>query len=196
MYAALDIETKNLDMKAEGLSFDNPKGWDISCICVVSENGKSWTFTDSELVSAENKYSLSAFTKVFYDEIIPNHVILTHNGYRFDFPIIQEYLKREFSQDLPGYFEQFDSCDYLLGKTGVRYRLAHLVSYHLGSEASKLMDAANAPVAWAEGRHQEVVDYCLHDCLLTIQMIRDALERGHFNAIGKPQYAEVPFKGM
>ena len=28
----LDIETANLDMEAEGLSFDNPKGWTTSCV--------------------------------------------------------------------------------------------------------------------------------------------------------------------
>ena len=28
----LDIETANLDMDAEGLVFDNPKGWKTSCV--------------------------------------------------------------------------------------------------------------------------------------------------------------------
>lgn len=198
-YAALDIETSNLDMEAEGLSFDNPKGWDISCICIVNEEGVSWTFTDSANLAQgdfPNLYPLSRFVEIFTKEIIPHHIILTHNGYRFDFPIIQEYLKREFNQVLPEYFEHFDSCDYLLAKTGVRYRLAHLVSYHLGLSESKLMDASNAPISWAEGKHHEVVEYCLHDCSLTIQMIKNALGMGHFNAIGKPEYAEVQFRGM
>ena len=33
-YIALDIETANLDMEAEGLQFGNPKGWKTSCVCL------------------------------------------------------------------------------------------------------------------------------------------------------------------
>ena len=40
----LDIETKNVDIS--DLSFDNPKGWEISCICVVSEENDIFTFSD------------------------------------------------------------------------------------------------------------------------------------------------------
>ena len=41
----LDIETKNVDISE--LSFDNPKGWEISCICVVSESNEIYTFSDA-----------------------------------------------------------------------------------------------------------------------------------------------------
>ena len=35
---ALDIETANLDMDAEGLAFDDPQGWRISCVKTVVRN--------------------------------------------------------------------------------------------------------------------------------------------------------------
>ena len=35
-YIALDIETANLDMEAEGLEFGNPKGWKTSCVCLYA----------------------------------------------------------------------------------------------------------------------------------------------------------------
>ena len=31
---ALDIETMNLDIKKNNISFNNPKGWEISCLCL------------------------------------------------------------------------------------------------------------------------------------------------------------------
>ena len=31
-YVVLDIETSNLDMEAEGLTFGNPEGWNTACV--------------------------------------------------------------------------------------------------------------------------------------------------------------------
>jgi hypothetical protein len=42
---ALDIETANLDMDAEGLSFSNPQGWKTSVVCVYnSHEDKNYIF--------------------------------------------------------------------------------------------------------------------------------------------------------
>ena len=48
----------------------------------------------------------------------------------------------------------------------------------LGSDISKTMDAANAPIAWKEGKFTEVIDYCLADCHLTGKMFSAASADG------------------
>ena len=52
-YIALDIETANLDMEAEGLQFGNPKGWKTSCVCIYDfwidegvEQGMGYFYAD------------------------------------------------------------------------------------------------------------------------------------------------------
>ena len=45
----LDIETANLDMEAEGLAFDNPKGWTTSCVGKYGHgNGEAQAYVDAE----------------------------------------------------------------------------------------------------------------------------------------------------
>ena len=40
------------------------------------------------------------------------------------------------------------------------------------------MDAANAPIAWEQGKFTEVIDYCLADCHLTGKMFSAASKDG------------------
>ena len=41
---ALDIETANLDMEAEGLKFDDPTGWKTAVVCIHN------TYTNMDMV--------------------------------------------------------------------------------------------------------------------------------------------------
>ena len=40
------------------------------------------------------------------------------------------------------------------------------------------MPAAEAPIAWSEGRYREVMDYCIQDCRLTARVwqVADSME--------------------
>ncbi len=38
---------------------------------------------------------------------------------------------------------------------------------------AKSMDGADAPQAWRDGRHQEVMDYCMGDCRMTNLVVRE-----------------------
>ena len=51
---------------------------------------------------------------------------------------------------------------------GERYSLSNLVQNTLG--ADKLMDSADAPLVWKDGRFSEVADYCLKDCELVYDL--------------------------
>ena len=80
---------------------------------------------------------------------------------------------------------------YLKEKTGIRYRLNHLIHGMLGEDESKLMDAANAPIEWAKGNYEDVIRYCIDDCHKTYDVLRASLDSGYFNAIGKDEYVSV-----
>jgi hypothetical protein len=122
---------------------------------------------------------------------------LTHNGEGFDFPIMSKSIGdggvgkcKDILEGWPP-SQKFDSSLYLKQKTGIRYRLNHLIHGMLGEDQSKLMDAANAPIEWAKGNHEEVIRYCVDDCLKTYNVFVGSLDSGYFTAIGKDEYIPV-----
>jgi hypothetical protein len=60
-----------------------------------------------------------------------------------------------------------------------RYSLNNLVQHTLGAE--KLMDSADAPIAWKSGNYKEVAEYCLKDC----QLVYDLWQHGQNNKVVK-----------
>ena len=204
---ALDIETANLDMDAEGLAFDNPKGWQTSVVCVYdSHKDKNYIFVgDADYAPAVRKcggkvglvYQFDFLHHFLQKWKYDGYLLLTHNGEGFDFPIMSKSVSdggvgncKEILEDWPS-SQKFDSSLYLKQKTGIRYRLNHLIHGMLGEDQSKLMDAANAPIEWAKGNHEEVIRYCVDDCLKTYNVLIASLDSGYFTAIGKDEYIPV-----
>ena len=191
----LDIETKNVDIS--DLSFDNPKGWEISCICVVSEENDIFTFSDvrDELLEDAifrnrmedepdfiwNNRPLSHFFQ-FLEHLIwdDEHLLITKNGAKFDIPIIEEYLKVSFKG-----INHYDIEKHIMDESGERYRLSELIHYHIGKEEGKLLEAKYAPTLWSQGYYEVVVGYCIDDCYKTLQVYNDAKMRGFYSAIDR-----------
>ena len=195
MIWSLDIETKNMDIS--NLSFDDPKGWEISCICVVSEDNEIYTFSDArdELIEDAifrnrinnepdfiwNNRPLSHFFQflehLLWDE---EHLVITKNGAKFDIPIIEEYLNVSFDG-----INHYDIEKHIMDESGERYRLSELIHYHIGKEEGKLLEAKYAPTLWSQGYYEVVVGYCIDDCYKTLQVYNDARMRGFYSAIDK-----------
>ena len=191
----LDIETNNVDIS--DLSFDDPKGWEISCICVVSEDNEIYTFSDArdELIEEAifrnrinnepdfiwNNRPLSHFFQflehLLWDE---EHLVITKNGAKFDIPIIEEYLNVSFDG-----INHYDIEKHIMDESGERYRLSELIHYHIGKEEGKLLEAKYAPTLWSQGYYEVVVGYCIDDCYKTLQVYNDARMRGFYSAIDK-----------
>jgi len=191
----LDIETNNVDIS--DLSFDDPKGWEISCICVVSEDNEIYTFSDArdELIEDAifrnrinnepdfiwNNRPLSHFFQflehLLWDE---EHLVITKNGAKFDIPIIEEYLNVSFDG-----INHYDIEKHIMDESGERYRLSELIHYHIGKEEGKLLEAKYAPTLWSQGYYEVVVGYCIDDCYKTLQVYNDARMRGFYSAIDK-----------
>jgi len=70
--------------------------------------------------------------------------------------------------------------------TGLRIHLSDLCRTLLGSDPSseKSMPAAEAPIAWSEGRYREVMDYCIQDCRLTARVWQAADSSESFEVVG------------
>ena len=60
---SLDIETANLDMDAEGLSFGDPKGWRTSCVCIHN----STTGITNNIICHPKENYLQISTNMWWD---------------------------------------------------------------------------------------------------------------------------------
>lgn len=196
----LDIETANLDMDAEGLAFDNPQGWITSCVGIYdvwegeSEGINYYYVSDpNKIMTPELKdYNLRNMDSLVntltqcYDS---GYYIVTKNGKGFDLPILSKTLENG-GAGLKSIIDKYetadrhiDICMLLRNKYGYRFSLQNLVKGLYGEEESKTMNAAHAPKAWAKGDYQEVLDYCMHDCVLTAKVFFDA-PKSNFEAVG------------
>ncbi|MBT4661736.1 MAG: hypothetical protein HOG73_05265 [Candidatus Marinimicrobia bacterium] len=202
---SLDIETANLDMVAEGLSFSDPKGWRTSCVCIhnsTTDITNTYVHPDMvDKVAEEDGYAnLYSFTKLQYhlrQKRNEGYTLLTHNGVGFDLPILSKSIKDGGVGGCASLLKKWpkeammDTCAVLTKATGERYRLNHLIHGLLGEEQSKLMDAANAPKEWAKGNYEDVIRYCIDDTQKTLAVYLKASEEGEFRAIGKESYRPV-----
>ena len=169
----LDIETANLDMDAEGLAFDNPQGWTTSCVGIYdiwegeSEGVHYYYVTDpNKIMTPElEEYNLGSMESL---------ASTLEECYKRGYYIINKYETDD---------RHIDICQLLRDQYGYRFSLQNLVKGLYGEQESKTMDAAHAPKAWAKGDYQEVLDYCMHDCVLTAKVFFDA-PKNSFEAVG------------
>jgi len=188
---ALDIETTNLDMKAEGLSFNEPRGWTTGCVVVYDAwNDHPHYFADVELSPRHRLRShlrpLSDLGRCLEHYANKGYILLTQNGTLFDLPILSKDLQ-DGGAGITTQIENMihiDPTQLLMRDTGKRYSLQKLVKGVLGDSASKSMAAALAPVEWAKGHYAEVIRYCEQDCRLTAAyfmqaFLDDSIEATH-----------------
>jgi hypothetical protein len=196
---ALDIETKNLDMSADNLTFEDPSGWQVSCVSIYDHHRQSlfhYVSDPDSLNLNDSDQSINDFKDLGFDLeewYYSGYQLITKNGGTFDLPIISKSLKtggcgktvatnlRLFldaptEKELPnGHIKlltpkHFDICQYLRDTTGSRHKLQHLIQGTFGLSESKLMNAAEAPENWAAGQHQKVLDYCGSDAKYTADL--------------------------
>ena len=196
----LDIETANLDMEAEGLAFDNPEGWNTSCVGIYDIwEGESegvhyyYVANPDKIMTPEleeyNLGSMESLASTLEECYKRGYYIVTKNGKGFDLPILRKPLEKGGAglEDIINKYEtdnrHIDICQLLRDQYGYRFSLQNLVKGLYGEQESKTMDAAHAPKAWANGDHQEVLDYCMHDCVLTAKVFFDA-PKNSFEAVG------------
>ncbi len=207
---SLDIETANLDMEAEGLAFDDPKGWRTAVVCLHDTvNNLTHTYVHPDEYEEVKENHDSSVGRIYPFDCLEYHLrrmrnegytLLTHNGLGFDLPIISKPIKDGGVGGCASLLEKWpksqmmDTCAVLTEATGERYRLNHLIHGLLGEDSSKLMDAANAPKEWAKKNYGEVIRYCMDDTQKTVAVFLTAGNEGMFRAIGKDTCRDVSVK--
>lgn len=203
----LDIETKNLEPIGNGLHFGNPSNWKTSCACVLEVVGptpqhiEAHVFVEKERVAELEEQGivcksfehLSDFLNNCLEDELP---LLTHNGKGFDLPILSKPITEggaaceEVLHSYESLGLHMDTAADLSHKTGKRFHLQDLIKGVLGPSATKMMNAADAPIAWHNEQYEAVLNYCLSDCLLTYQMFYIAADEGVLEAVPSKEKKE------
>jgi hypothetical protein len=215
---ALDIETSNLDMDIDGLTFDDPTGWNTSCVA-IHDHHRNGTFVyvrnpeELCLNETENVFPFSFLASDLEEWFYSGYLLVTKNGSSFDLPIISKSVenggcgekvakmlklftdaptKRELDigtfKDIPPRY--IDICEYIRNSTGVRRSLQSLIQGTFGLSESKLMSAAEAPENWAAGEHQKVLDYCASDARYTADLFYFGRREGRIFARDTESYSD------
>lgn len=182
---ALDIETKNYSWEIGG--WNNLSLFEPSVVATWDGNeGNIFSKQELEPIDGVNYHDLHP--QVLGD-FLSNHIekggkLLGHNIIKFDLPVIREALDCWAAGDILSKKEMIIDTKILFSKASLSYgnllnSLNDLAKHNL--DESKLMQSQDAPVAWREGKYQEVAEYCLKDAQLTF----DIYELGKTNSMLK-----------
>ena len=211
----LDIETMNLDMDEDNLDFDNPEGWKVSCVCIHDHHRKlTYQYLLDPLIIDDIKetdliYDFENFLAWDLEEwFYQGYTLITKNGTTFDIPIISKSIEdggcgvsrqidyfleapkiretRYGDKELPP--RHIDICQYLRDASGgYRFSLENLIKGCLGESEGKLMPAAEAPRAWADGDFRRVLEYCSGDAEHTTSIYFFGRREGRVLAVGSKE---------
>jgi len=100
----------------------------------------------------------------------------------FDLPILRDALDCHYAGQLMKENKEcvIDTSATLRSAAGMPVALGDVCKHTLGS--SKLMDSADAPKAWEEGRYQAVAEYCLKDAQLVYDLLHHGRDEGFVKA--------------
>ncbi len=174
-----DIEIANVFEQAPGKDLDDYGPFEISVAAAATDAGQvfHWYAKDAHgrparSLDAGTAREVLAFLRAAQQRGIQ---VCAWNGLKFDLRWLAHAaddarLASEVARDLYDPFFQFFCA------RGFPISLAS-VADGLGLAERKLMEAAEAPRAWARGEHQRVLDYVAGDCRITSQVVARILER-------------------
>ncbi len=171
-YCGFDIETaKILPENVNDLHDHRPLG--ISCAAIwCADKEKAEVFysknpggNPAEKMSIDD---LSQFVDLLAEKTNEGYTIVTHNGLGFDFDILAEESGR------------LDDCRKLaLNHVDMMFHFFCGKGFAIGLNAAaksigiskpENIDGSVAPQLWKEGKHQQVLDYVVQDCRLTLDI--------------------------
>lgn len=177
-FLSFDLEIANVFELAQGEDLDRYAPFDISVAAVALEDGsvRHWYASDAvgkPTRSLDASLALEVLEYLREAQLSGTH-IYAWNGLRFDLRWLGEValntkLAREVALDL------FDPMFQFAMRKGFPVGLA-AVAEGFGITQKKLMSAERAPIEWAAGNHQLVLDYIAGDCTLTKQVV-SAIDR-------------------
>lgn len=177
-FLSLDIEIANIFELAQGEDMDRYSPFDISVAAVAHEDApvRHWYATNAfgDPAGALDAGLALEVLEYLREAQLSGTRIYSWNGLSFDLRwlghvALDTKLASEVALDL------FDPMFQFAMRKGFPVGLA-AVAEGLGITQKKLMSAGRAPIEWAAGNHQLVLDYIAGDCTLTNQVV-SAIDR-------------------
>lgn len=187
---ALDIETSNYSWEIGG--WQNKALFDPSV--VATWDGEKATVFSKQEIEVEGIDVHPLHPRVLGDHISDfvekGGRIVGHNIINFDFPVLRESLDCWAIGDVMQKTESVFDTKTMFQKASLPYgnleTSLNILSKH-NLNQGKIMESVEAPKAWAEGRYEEVIKYCLSDAQLTY----DLFVLGRDNGIIKSRSLET-----
>ena len=177
---ALDIETANFSHEIGG--WKNTHLFEPSV--VATWDGDKGTIYCNKSLNLDD--TVKALHPRTLGEDLSDHVekggqVLGHNIKAFDLPVLRDALDCWTASDLMKSGSVIDTRN-LVSKAAlsvgkVDTSLGMLTKHTFNT--NKLMNSADAPVAWSEGRYDEVAKYGLSDAQLTYDLYQFGKAEGH-----------------
>lgn len=145
----------------------------IGCVCAL--------VSGAPLPLIYDERNVSEFQQVLNDA----DLIVTYNGEGFDHRVLAAN-----GVTVPAH-KSFDLLAEIRVATGFRFSLDAMAEKNL--KIRKTGHGALAPIAWQQGHHAQVINYCLNDCLMTWELYALAKKQG-FLITPKGQQVKLNFE--
>ena len=183
---AIDIETANYSHEVGG--WGNTHMFEPTVVATW-DGEEAHVFHKGDLT--DNQLRNSDFYGVTHHELHPRNlgehlkkhvdsggIIVGHNIRGFDLPVLRDALDMHYAGVLLNKKENILDTSWSLREAcGKSHHLDSLCKHTLGV-GKEIMDSADAPVAWKEGRHAEVIKYCIADCKLNYDLFLHGRNEG------------------
>lgn len=170
---ALDIETSNYSWEIGG--WQNKALFDPSVVA-------TWDGDNAAIFSKQDVEIDGLDIKALHPRTLGNHItdfvekggkIIGHNILGFDFPVLRESLDCWAITDVMQKNDSVFDTKTMFQKASLPHgtletSLNVLSKHNLNQD--KLMQSIEAPKAWAEGKYEEVIKYCVSDAQLTYDL--------------------------
>ena len=178
---SLDIETSNYSWQVGG--WDNTHLFEPTVVATWDgDEGHVFSKEDIELEGV----TIHPLHPRDLGEHLQKHVedggvVIGHNLMGFDLPVLRDALDCHYAGELMAKNKEcVIDTSAILRSAGTPVSLGDVCKHTLGSE--KLMESADAPKAWEEGRYQEVAEYCLKDTQLVYDLLHHGRDEGFVKA--------------
>tara|TARA_R100000353_G_scaffold138948_1_gene98863 strand:- start:630 stop:1238 length:609 start_codon:yes stop_codon:yes gene_type:complete len=170
---ALDIETSNYSWEIGG--WQNKALFDPSVVA-------TWDGDNAAIFSKQDVEIDGLDIKALHPRTLGDHItdfvekggkIIGHNILGFDFPVLRESLDCWAITDVMQKNDSVFDTKTMFQKASLPHgtletSLNVLSKHNLNQD--KLMQSIEAPKAWAEGKYEEVIKYCVSDAQLTYDL--------------------------
>jgi hypothetical protein len=197
-YLAFDIETAAV-LPEELTDWRRYRPLGISCAATLAEDEadpRVWHGQTAEGTPAPRMQPEEARRLVEYlaKMTADGYSILTWNGLAFDFEVLaEESGEKEVCKNLA--WDHVDMMFHVFCRQGYRVALAKAAQGMGIPGKPEGMSGIMAPRLWAEGRHQDVLDYVGQDVRIALQLAKKCAERRQFRWItqkGTRQSLDLP----